>query len=506
MRKGFIHVVEIIIVTVAVFLIIYQVSQIPRQNSDWESMELYTRANDILFSLDSKGVDWFDPAGVDNALHSSFPSNTVYNLRIKNAMKPEIKVGCICNASQLSQVTNALNYFEINGQPVRFTITQIQPASIAFSHEHDVIVAFEQNLDSYSAQISRFLEAGKGIVKVQDIRNSPEDVMNKLFNVDWDGLLPSPSRNVYFYSNESSEPYYNIYKYFHSIPIYQQNFTYASLAAGWPTGGAWSIGGGVYIGNSPASPSTALYAPTLADRYSFRASFRAGAGYANNVTFVMYYQNAQNNVFVSFDFGSPDRVTAWENITGTQNFRGKNSSYTLSPGTMYDVKVVPLQNGRLNVYVNGSMILTTNPVTIPPASTQIGFQIKNGQASFDNVAVTFADNHTFSQNLLDSNEKTLPNTGGTKPVLNNSASACIAYANIVNGNGRTAWLTNYNDMADQDMRNMLRTLVVWAAGEENEVIKGEVKNVPVVASIYKTYDKDMFQPVEIVLTMGNLYK
>ena len=61
-------------------------------------------------------------------------------------------------------------------------------------------------------------------------------------------------------------------------------------------------------------------------------------------------------------------------------------------------------------------------------------------------------------------------------------------------------------MADQDMRNMLRTLVVWAAGEENEVIKGEVKNVPVVASIYKTYDKDMFQPVEIVLTMGNLYK
>ena len=55
------------------------------------------------------------------------------------------------------------------------------------------------------------------------------------------------------------------------------------------------------------------------------------------------------------------------------------------------------------------------------------------------------------------------------------------------------------------MAGMLRTLVVWAAGEENDVVKNDVRNVPVVTSLYRVYDQDMYQPAEIVLTMGNLY-
>jgi hypothetical protein len=81
----------------------------------------------------------------------------------------------------------------------------------------------------------------------------------------------------------------------------------------------------------------------------------------------------------------------------------------------------------------------------------------------------------------------------------------VVNSNIVDDNGRTAWLAYSDPSASQDAGNMLRTLVVWAAGDEYYVIKNEVRNVPVVNSLYKTYDQDMYQPVEVVLTMGRLY-
>ncbi|MCJ7816714.1 MAG: hypothetical protein MUP55_02550 [Candidatus Aenigmarchaeota archaeon] len=49
MRKGFLHVVEIVIVGLMAFLVILQFSYVPKQNIDWGGMKLSTQANDVLF-------------------------------------------------------------------------------------------------------------------------------------------------------------------------------------------------------------------------------------------------------------------------------------------------------------------------------------------------------------------------------------------------------------------------------------------------------------------------
>jgi hypothetical protein len=195
-------------------------------------------------------------------------------------------------------------------------------------------------------------------------------------------------------------------------------------------------------------------------------------------------------------------------VTENSANRGSaNPNPALQAGRWYDVKIIPQPDSRLKIYINGSLNLTSNPITIP-ASSKVGLAVENGQASFDNIRVIFAEKHNFSSTLLQ-NEKVQPADSNSQKVIllqnNTQLPACIVNSNIVNDKGRTAWLAYSDPAASQDVGNMLKTLVVWAAGDENDVITNDVRNVPVVNSIYKTYSNDMYQPVEIVLTMGNLY-
>lgn len=137
MRKGFLHVVEIIIVGLMAFLVLAQFSYVPKQAADWDGMKLSTQANDVLFSLDRKGVDWFNSTEVDKAMSSFLSNNTIYSLNIRNVMKPQISVGCICSAAETASLVGALKPFEINGQQVSFSVSRI--GTIAFSHGYDVI-------------------------------------------------------------------------------------------------------------------------------------------------------------------------------------------------------------------------------------------------------------------------------------------------------------------------------------------------------------------------------
>ncbi len=502
MRKGFLHVVEIVIVGLMAFFVLLQLSYMPKQNTDWASMKLSTQANDILFSLDKKGVDLFNSTEVDKAISSFISNNTIYSLKIRNVMKPKISVGCICSAAETAALRNSLTYFEINGQPVSFSVSPISP--IAFSHEYDVIVINDSGLSSYYDQIRQFLAADKGIVQFRSLSQSEIDsVQTDILGLKWNNSLGNPdTAPVEFRSNMSSEPYYNIYKYFHNIPIFQDNFT--SGAGRWsPQTGAsgWSASGGIYVGTNTTgdrNESKSFTVDSFQDTYSLRGWFRSHAGINHNISFILY-----NSVIINFDVDA-NIIMVTE---GSANRGSANPNPALQVGRWYDIKIIPQPDRTLKIYINGSSSLTSNPITFP-ASSKVGLVVENGQASFDNIRVTFAETHNFSSNLLQ-NEKVQPaDNNPQKTILlqkSRQLPACIVNSNIVNENGRTAWLAYADPAANQDISTMLKTLVVWAGGDENSLVNNEVRNVPVVTSLYKTYDQDMYQPVEVVLTMGNLY-
>lgn len=358
-------------------------------------------------------------------------------------------------------------------------------------------------MGSYYGQIIQFLGADKGILEFRHLGQTEMDsVQTDLFGLEWNSSLGSPdSSQVKFQSSASSDAYYNIYKYFHSIPVYQENFTAGTTD--WSTqSGSWYFGSGNYIGDSGSQEAVSFHSSQFQGSYSVRASFRLGT--ASAVKIIIYRQDANNYASVYFNDNS-NTVTVWDNLSGTAINRG-SAGYSLSTGAWYDVKIIPDESGSLAVYINGSKILGSQPVT-ERQNSQIGFGVKGGQASFDDVRVAFSSADRFSGSILQ-NEKLQPRDGNAQKIMLiqevTQLPACVVNSNIVNGNGRAAWLAYSDPAASQDVSSMLRTLVVWLAGDENEVIKSEIRN-PVIASIYKVYDKDMYQPVEVVLTMGRMY-
>ncbi|MCJ7816715.1 MAG: hypothetical protein MUP55_02555, partial [Candidatus Aenigmarchaeota archaeon] len=277
-------------------------------------------------------MDWFNSTEVDKAISSFISNNTIYSLKIRNVMKPAINVGCICSAAETAALRNNLTYFEINGQPVTFNVTQISP--IALSHEYDVIVINDSGLSSYYDQIRQFLTADKGIVQFRNLSESEIDsVQTDLFVLKWNNSLGNPDTvPVEFRSNMSSEPYYNIYKYFHNLPLYEENFT--SSAANWVAQtGSWSVNSQNYLGDSGAgTEAVSFYNRQFQDTYSMRALFRFDT--APNAKIIVYRQDASNYVAVDFN-DNLNTVTVWDNLTGTPNNRG-SAGYALASGIWYD--------------------------------------------------------------------------------------------------------------------------------------------------------------------------
>jgi|GEM_PF-3745956 hypothetical protein len=94
-KKGFIHIMEIIIIVIVMFIVLFQFSLIQTQKSDWSRAKLAIQGYDILFSLDRQGVDW---TATDTALRNSvigklnnmdIQKNIIYSLRVEFADRTE---------------------------------------------------------------------------------------------------------------------------------------------------------------------------------------------------------------------------------------------------------------------------------------------------------------------------------------------------------------------------------------------------------------------------------
>ena len=52
MRKGFLHISEIIIMVIMVFVILFQFTTIPAMRTGWDRIKLKMMSHDLLYSID----------------------------------------------------------------------------------------------------------------------------------------------------------------------------------------------------------------------------------------------------------------------------------------------------------------------------------------------------------------------------------------------------------------------------------------------------------------------
>ncbi len=354
--KGFMHIVEIIIVLLAMFVIVVQFVNTPGIDTDWSGVSLSTKVNDMLHSLEAAGIDWFNGDEVSAAINSTLNmSNIVYSVKLRNVIKPGIRVGCVCfNDGEYGQVSGTLQNpaFSINGQDPGFTVENITTDDLPF--DYDVIVVMDRNISYTNAY--KYLADGGGLVEVRDLNlqlAGPGEnfgdmgyVHQRLFGIAFSSSMPSPSEAEIAFNAQAGYPnstYYNIYKYFYHIPN--------------------------------------------------------GTGMKIN----------ESHMFADF-LESDEQIEI----------------------------VLPSARALLNQTSAGSPAL-----------------IANKAAASDR--------------------------------------------------GRTAWLSGGASLANDDMSVLLKSLVIWASGEEYDVAPGFTMSGPVKATMYKVYNTDMMQPVEIELMMGSIY-
>ena len=127
--KGFIHIVEIIIISLVMFILVVQFSSIPSIRQDWDRTKLALSGNDLLHSLDATGIDWMDTDEVDQALLDALGGSIRYDVTVRNAIKPEIEVGCICTDTETNLMESVLDSFTLNRQRTEIRASACHPPS-----------------------------------------------------------------------------------------------------------------------------------------------------------------------------------------------------------------------------------------------------------------------------------------------------------------------------------------------------------------------------------------
>jgi hypothetical protein len=224
MKKGFFHVVEVVIVAMLVFVILTQFYAIPRAQHSWDTAKLTVMSQDFLYALEELGVDWLDEAAVIDIMDKSVPGTVAYALSVRPTVRPHIKVGCVCDMDNYTFLqTWVLNNFTLNGIERGFSIDWINPSLIDFDldgpdMQNDVLLFWEEpdsvllNIGTAEAQnLSEYLKKGNGLVEFSILTQSHVNKgwHNDTFNLVWvdpsDSTRPATSGPDFPYFDPSED-------------------------------------------------------------------------------------------------------------------------------------------------------------------------------------------------------------------------------------------------------------------------------------------------------------
>ncbi len=232
-KKAFIHVVEIVIITLVVFILVVQFSTVPRARSDWERAELISLGNDIISVLDRKGINWLNSTEVNRSISRVLSgTNIMYDVTVYNAIQSNLSIGCICNDQEYRLLKQNLTPFRINGEKVEFNVYKIFPSRISFPVVYDVIFLGDGFLtssspDLYVTEMKNYLKRGRGLVEMQDFTRMIQitRVQSEVFKLQYGTASTSGTLS---FTPKPGDRFYNLVKYFHRITNVTGN-TYPGL-------------------------------------------------------------------------------------------------------------------------------------------------------------------------------------------------------------------------------------------------------------------------------------
>jgi len=507
-KKGFMHIVEVMLVVVLVFFAFSQFSSIPDTGGEWPKTKLTLLASDSLKMLDAKGIDWFNGTALAKALTGTIPENMIYSIRLQNVIKPVIKIGCLCSDNEFNRSRFMLSpgWTVINGVNTSFELVQVKSLDEAFSLEYDVtLVNGYTNLGPAYSALRNFVSYDKGVVEIFDrIGEDDANVQANVFGIatgprasDTTGMIFSVS------SLQNGRDTNKIYENYVHAPVFYDAFKAIDQ----------------WAGTADLNPGAGRPAPSM--RLS---ASDCGSGQLAFTRFYDSFRNGEIDFDVLLSSGSALTIafgkssageylaTISSNLSlGYDSFYqrepmhsiGTNTSHVTPANTWSHIKIISSM-GELTLYNNGVRVASAQSAGLTGSNITLYNKCANAMA--DNMRVTLVENSELA-NFLDS-ENITQVTGDQKKILlvqkeSGLPGAVINYNIEGIGRGRTAWISNMTAI-NGEYSNLVKAIVMWAAGSEYTPVKANL-NQPVTAFMYKSLGNDMQQNAKIILEIDYIY-
>jgi hypothetical protein len=502
--KGFMHIIEILLIAILVFFAFMQFAMIPEISGDWAQAKLQILSGDIVSAFEARGVDWFNATELEQEFNATLPENVLYSVRLQNVIKPRIKVACLCNDSSFQTVQGMLSpgWFVINGVNTSFELVQLSDPANAFSIDNDAVIVYgSRDLSGSYSAVRNFLGYGKGIVEVSD-RPGSDAVQRDFFGLS-SGARTSDGSEIMFSASsaQGGSETGQVFEYFSHIPLFSDSFNNLDQ---------WAGDGSVSATGNPA-PSVRLSGNGCAsmDRFMYTRYFSSFEG--GEIDFDVYLP-AGSSLLVAFGRGggydylaslSANQTSGYDSFYRRSPLQaiGTNTSHLTAPSKWSHVKIAA-NSTEIALYNDGKKVAAAAPSGL--TQSNITLFSRCGDAYVDNVRVTY-DRREFASFLSNENTTQVDNDQGRILLVQKGTSlpACIIDYNIEGaGNGRTAWLSA--GQANEDYKTLVKALVSWAAGDEYWTIKANIRN-PVSSYIHKPLGGEMMQNAKVIVELGYLY-
>jgi hypothetical protein len=226
MRKGFLHVIEVVIVAMLVFVLLSQFYRIPKAEHPWGTSKLTVMSQDILYIMENMSVDWFNAAQVNDTLYYALPETMGYALRIRPAVRPVINVSCVCSTQNFTALSGILTDFTLNGIDRSFNLKRIDPSDIILPapEDTDVIVfwGYPAALGGQQARnLGRHMSMGNGVVEFANLTQGAVDAWwhREIFQLIWvDDSYRPPSDSAEFRYFGPTDRGYAVREIFDNVP------------------------------------------------------------------------------------------------------------------------------------------------------------------------------------------------------------------------------------------------------------------------------------------------
>ena len=239
MKKGFINVVEVIIVIIVLFVAFGVLFPGFTYRGKWGDALLLLKGRDLIVTMDRTGqlYDYsFNPENLQNFLDTIIPSNETGLLswsETEGTIKTTIWIACNCSNEEMNEVLSWTKGFRINDRDIDFMLcyTNLDSINPCLATSDVLFIFGYQNISAVLNTLKAYLTTGSGIVEMADVtkeqllRERPLNGTAEIFGL---GLANSETFQQNEYTEydlfprkpeNATDIIYGPWKYFYRVPV-----------------------------------------------------------------------------------------------------------------------------------------------------------------------------------------------------------------------------------------------------------------------------------------------